>query len=152
MQLNPDFVSYINKFDVIGFQETKTDSLDSINLENFTLLFKHRKYVARKKSGGLCIAIRNDLLPFISVIETDCNLVLWFTLSKKNTKAGDILYGVVYLPPENSSYAPDDPFTLLQNEIDSHTKFFEKICLFGDFNCRTKKSTRICLHRSRNVS
>ena len=42
MQLNPDFVSYINKFDVIGFQETKTDSLDSINLENVALFLKHR--------------------------------------------------------------------------------------------------------------
>ena len=41
-QLNPGFMAYINKFDVIGFQETKTDSLDSINLENVALFLKHR--------------------------------------------------------------------------------------------------------------
>jgi len=65
-QLNPDFVSYIKGFNVIGFQETKTDSFDRINIESF--IFLHRKHKARKKTCGLCIDVRNDLLPFISII------------------------------------------------------------------------------------
>ena len=55
------------------------------------------------------------LVPYVSMIETDCDLVVWFSLSCSFTFKGDVLFGAIYLPPENSKYAFEDPFVVLQN-------------------------------------
>jgi len=110
---NLDFINYINKFDIIGFQETKLDSLDTVNIEGFTLYFKHRKDIAQKKSGGIAIAINNNISKYVKIIETECKLLFWLSISKHLTMQEDIILGVVYIPPENSQYSVDDPFLIL---------------------------------------
>ena len=44
----------------------------------------------------------------------------------------------VYIPPENSIYSTNDPFTDIQVELNSLSSVFTNLCLFGDWNCRTK--------------
>ena len=43
--------------------------------------------------------------------------MLWFVVSKQLTKSQDKLFGVVYVPPENSVFALDDPFSEIQIEL-----------------------------------
>lgn len=137
-QIAPEFLECIQKYDLIGFQETKTDCLDSVFFENYTLYFKHRKEITKRKSGGICLAIKSDLKPYITLLDTDNPNVLWFVLSGQLSETEDTLYGVVYLPPEYSDYATDEPFSLIQQDIDSFPKKYNNMCLFGDWNSRTK--------------
>jgi exonuclease III len=134
----PEFCSYIEQFDIIGFQETKLDSLDTVSLNNFDLHFKHRKQFSRRKSGGIAVAIKTHLSKYITIIENDCNMVLWFTLDRNLTQGESVLYGVVYVPPENSEFSVNDPFYDIQNDINRLSNNYSGICLFGDWNCRTK--------------
>lgn len=49
------------------------------------------------------MAVKDRLLKFLNIVNTDCNYVLWFQL--KNVcfyKVDDVLFGTVYIPPENS--------------------------------------------------
>ena len=82
-------------------------------------ILKIGKNVAKRKSGGIAIAIRNKYKKYVTILETESKLVYWFVLSKKITKCHDILYGVTYVPPENSVYAIDDPYEEIQQEINS---------------------------------
>ena len=59
--LLPEFHTFVSNFDIVGFQESKTDSLDTLNLPNFKLICKHRKHVAKRKSGGIVLAYKTHL-------------------------------------------------------------------------------------------
>jgi len=59
---------------------------------------------------------------------------LWFEincLSKEN-----ILFGVVYIPPEGSVYSNIDIFDKIERDISSYCSNFDNIVLLGDFNSR----------------
>lgn len=136
--LFPEFSSFLNSYDIIGFQETKTDQLDDISLNDFDLYFKHRKDISKYKSGGIALACRKNLSQFVSFIDTQSKLVLWFVISKRLTKTEDILCGVVYIPPESSDYSIINPYQEIENELYTLTDRYSNILLFGDFNSRTK--------------
>ncbi|MEW8546103.1 MAG: hypothetical protein AB2693_21495 [Candidatus Thiodiazotropha sp.] len=75
------------------------------------------------------------------MLESTSKLVLWFKISNKLTGyKADILGGVVYIPPENTKYSVNEPFTELENEISVFSQRYKSIVLLGDFNART--STR----------
>ena len=103
--LLPEFHSFISHYDIIGFQESKTDSLDTLTIPNFKLMCNHRKHIAKKKSGGIVVAYKSHLDRYITYLENNSKLVLWFKLADSLTKCGTVLCGVVYIPPENSEYA-----------------------------------------------
>lgn len=106
----PEFCDFISQYDIIGLQETKSDNLDSFEIPGFIMYFKHRKNCSKRKSGGIGIAYRKCLSNYISIIETESKLVIWFKISNQLTKQGDILCGVVYIPPEYSPYSVENPF------------------------------------------
>ena len=108
--LLPEFHSFVSNFDIIGFQESKTDSLDTLTLPNYKLMCKHRKHVAKKKSGVVSWwLIKANLIDISHMLKAKSKLVLWFKLAHSLTKCGTILCGVVYIPPENSEYAVEKP-------------------------------------------
>ena len=115
--LFPEFNDKISLYDIVGFQETKTDQLDDINIENFICYYKHRKDISTRRSGGIALAYKVFLKPYITIIETDSKLIIWFKISKQFTKTDDILCGVVYIPPEGSLYSVEDPFYEIENEL-----------------------------------
>lgn len=134
----PDFIDYISNFDFIGFQETKLTDLDAIQLENFTLFTKNRVSRSRVASGGIALAVKKHLASYITMIDTDSSLVLWFKISKTLTNYDtDILCGITYFPPENTRYASVDPFVEIQTELESLKCDNDYFLLFGDFNART---------------
>jgi len=48
------------------------------------------------------------------------------------------LFGVTYISPQGSVYADDDPFSCIQTDIDRLSKKYNYLCMFGDWNSRTK--------------
>ena len=84
--------------------------------------------------------MKRFLLAYISPIERSSHLIYWFKISKKFTKYKyDILFGVIYIPPENTRFFTPEPFVEIQNESDSLRYNFGHILLLGYLNSRTGK-------------
>ena len=112
-----EFLDLINAHDIIGFQETKTDYLDNLQIEGYTLYLKHR-IGARRRSGGIGIAIRNKYVQFVTRVDDMCNYILWIRISKSLFKLDQDWYlGIVYIPPEGSKYANVDSFHDIEQSI-----------------------------------
>lgn len=122
----PGFIDLLNKYCIVGLQETKCDDLDFV---------KNRKSITSRKSGGLALLVRKDISKYITIKETDSKLVLWFTLSKSLCYTeNDIVCGIIYIPPEYSDFSVEDPFLEIQDDLNTFSRKFDTICLFGDFN------------------
>ena len=61
----PEFRDLVSKYDLIFSSEIHTDKYDTIDLPGFEFFPKHRSNKSAKKSGGLCLLVRNDAVPFI---------------------------------------------------------------------------------------
>ncbi|MCW4346540.1 MAG: reverse transcriptase domain-containing protein [Candidatus Thiodiazotropha endolucinida] len=145
----PEFLDFVTNYDFLGLQETKTDSLDNIDLPGFKLFLKHRKTISRSKSGGIGLAYKAKFEKFIRIIDSDSTLVLWFVLSKHLTRTKDLLCGIIYIPPENSAYANVDPYFEIAEELSSFENMYSDFLLFGDWNSRSKNMPDyISIHQS----
>ena len=68
---------------------------------------------------------------------TECNFILWFEMKGCVLGIDDnMLYGIVYITPDNSIYSSPDAFTQIENERLIMLTKYETICLTGDFNSR----------------
>ena len=134
----PEFQSFISNFDLIGFQETFCDDYDSLDLEGYNVLVKNRKHRMKKKSGGIALAYKKCFEQYIKYVESDSKLVLWFQLSDRLTKKGNWLCGVVYIPPENSIYAVENPYGEIENEMRRLSVNCSSVIILGDLNSRSK--------------
>lgn len=139
----PDFLSYICNFDIIGLQETKTDDSDEICVPGFVVYMFNRQKMSNYRSGGIALLIRENIAPHVKVeINTECNLVKFFTVSKllygdKNSNFDeDLKCGIVYIPPVGSKYSHADPYYEIQNEIFRYFSNSKHCILFGDYNAR----------------
>jgi hypothetical protein len=55
---------------------------------------------------------------YVIIIKKDSQFVLWFQLSKTVLKLdSDLVFGCVYIPPENSKYSSSDTFDEIENEL-----------------------------------
>jgi exonuclease III len=69
--MNPDFRTFIESYDILIFQETKTDELDVLELPNeYTCFAKHRRN-AKAKSGGIVIVFKRYLLKSLAFISSE---------------------------------------------------------------------------------
>ena len=154
----PEFVEYADEFDIICLTETMLDDLDSIDLFGFACVMKNRSKFKRK-SGGIAVLIRNELLDRITIVENKSNAskinldslkyyrfvdhpmsenCLFFELKDISSPGSNyIVCGVVYAPPINSTYANIQVF----NEIEEALLIWDdkNILLMGDYNARTGK-------------
>jgi hypothetical protein len=46
----------------------------------------------------------------------------------------DIIFGIVYIPPENTVYSSQDAFREIENEYNNFSINYKYISLIGDFN------------------
>ena len=138
--LLPEFHTLISQYDIVGLQESKTDSLETLIIPGYKLLCKHRKHISKKKSGGIIVAYKEGLDKHISYIDSDSKQVLWFKISNSLTKCGHILCGVVYIPPENSVYAVESPYSEIEAELRSliNTNNCSSVIMLGDYNSRSR--------------
>ena len=63
----PEFTDLIESYDIIGVQETKLDDLDSICIPGYEIVCKNRNKISRYRSGGLAIAVKSCLFPYITI-------------------------------------------------------------------------------------
>ena len=49
----------------------------------------------------------------------------------------DLIFGIVYIPSEGSSYLSPDAFDQVENEYRVLSQNYKYICLLGEFNSRT---------------
>ena len=142
--LLPEFNSLIQQYDVIGLQETKTDDTDSyLEIPGYKMFFHNRSCISRYRSGGIVLLVKHKLLPYIKIKNNDgSRLVLLFTISKTLYKfenhGEDLECGIVYIPPQGTKYASDDPYLEIQEEIFKYCLDSKNVLLFGDFNSRCK--------------
>ena len=101
----PEFINLISNYDILCFVESKTDDTDVIEIPGFVSHMKNRTQVARIRSGGIIFAVRDSLNKCINVRKSNSDFVFWFTLSKDTDNIyPDTLFGVIYIPPENTKY------------------------------------------------
>ncbi|CAG2247197.1 unnamed protein product [Mytilus edulis] len=118
-------------------KQTKLDDLDEIQCNDFIFHHKNRKKFINK-SGGIALGYKSYLESFIKPITTDCQFVLWFSIDKKVFDSPEnVIFGIVYVPPENSSYSSVEAFNDIEREFHKFNENTNLICLVGDFNART---------------
>ena len=77
---------------------------------------------------------------YVDVIETESHFILWLKLNKNCLNCTeDIIFGIVYVPPNQSKYFSEDEFDLLKSEITQMCKNYDCIYLCGDINAQTGK-------------
>ena len=134
----PEFIELVKNYDILCFVETKTDDMDEIDLPGYYVKMKNRSKISRVKSVGIILAYKEHLSEYICPIETESKYILWFKINKNLFHSyEDIIFGIVYVPPENSSYCIGDPFNEIEHELIKFSSDHENICLIGDFNSRT---------------
>ncbi|CAG2208866.1 unnamed protein product [Mytilus edulis] len=120
--------------------KSKTDDLDEIDIPNFEIKMKNRFTLRRVKSGGIVLCFRTHLADKINMVDTDSKYIMWFTVDKEIFRLNqNVLFGIVYIPPENSSYCIGDPYNEMENEFLNFCSYYNYICLMGDFNSRTSR-------------
>ncbi|CAG2202024.1 unnamed protein product [Mytilus edulis] len=134
----PEFITLLNNYDVVCFDETKLDDLDTVELDNFVFHFKNRKKYSNRKSGGIAFGYKRYLENCITPIQTDCPFVQWFSIDEKifDLKSS-VIFGVIYIPPENSIYTSENALSDIELEFFDLQRTNKYICLLGDFNSRT---------------
>ena len=148
------FLSLISSHDIIAISESKLDDTDAADVPGYVAFYKNRGKF-RRKSGGVLLLIKEELAQYVTVFESKakkpkidtrvkkhycfisgdlCANVLFFKLSTKFVTR-DILFGVVYIPPEGSPFENKDVFTELENSL--LLLEHDGVCFLGDFNART---------------
>ena len=63
------------------------------------------------------ICYKDHLENYIEPLETESNYIFWFKVSSKLFNlSDDLIFGIVYIPPEGSSYLSPDAFDQVENE------------------------------------
>ena len=113
----PEFNELITNYDLVALQETKTDMLDDLQMDGFELYLQNRSGYLRK-SGGIGLAVKNNIKEHVRRINCKSEYVIWFSISKCLFNIDqDVLLGVVYLPPECSKYSSQDMFYELESDV-----------------------------------
>ena len=95
------------------------DDTDYFCIKDYTFYSNNRRAFTNRKSGGIGLLVKNSIASHVSILNIKSKQALWFTLSNKLTEIGDVLCGVLYVPPENSAYSVNDPYFEIKEEVDS---------------------------------
>ena len=104
---DPEFISYVNKYDVILLCETWTSKLSSLSISGFEVFASHRPKInkkARRCSGGVILYVKESLLKAVTVVKDDVPDMLWVRLDKNHFGfVNDLLLCLCYVIPNTSS-------------------------------------------------
>ena len=146
---DPDFLTFIEKYDIISLSETWHQNLECIKKvkQNFPVDFRFIENARKKKhknskrnSGGIIVCYKKFLHKHISIIDKKTENMIWIKLNKDFLNQKENLFiGAVYISPINSSYTKnndEDTFTKIQDKILTINQD-DFIIIGGDFNART---------------
>ena len=138
---DPNFIDFIQKYDVVIFTETWKADTSKINIERYwdypQIRPKHKNAI--RHSGGITILAKHIIRPGIKLVE-NTEEFLWFKLDKNFFQTdNDIFLCGACIPPKNTTkniLAKTDYFGNFEKAI---LKYKEKgnILILGDLNART---------------
>ncbi len=136
----PEFISLIHDYDIFLVSESKLDQYDVIKIDGYTYINIPRKQKTLRKSGGIGAFVKNCIFPYIEVIETQCDYLMWLKLSCKFTNLDeDLIFGTVYVPPMTSRFYNNDQYEMFEHEISNICNKYSYVYLFGDHNAQTEE-------------
>lgn len=136
--LYPEFSKLVNDYDIFCVCETKLDRYDSIDVPGYVFFSQCRKQKFIRKSGGIGIFVKQTLSPYITLITSDSDYILWVSINKCAFKTDeDIHLGAVYIPPSDSRFYNQDEVDQFNTEITNSCISNKYVLLMGDFNART---------------
>ncbi|VDI70471.1 Hypothetical predicted protein [Mytilus galloprovincialis] len=114
---------------------------------------KNRKKVSKNRSGGITLGYKLELANKIKFLPTDSQFVLWFKVSSDLLDIDDdIVFGIVYIPPEYTNYSSQDAYSQLENEYIIFSNNYKYVSLLGDFNGRTADDDDfVIIHNDKHI-
>ena len=141
---------------MILLNETWSDENQTFELEGYVYIDMYRRYrhrAAKRASDGIGIFIRNNIFKKgIDIYWAHDDIIVW--LKVKNNFFGlekNVLLGIVYITPENSTYNTDDPYSILYNKISMISENNDTL-ICRDFNSRTSNMTDYIKNSQSSVS
>jgi len=133
----PDFIEFVNAYDIICLSETKLDECDILNVHVIGYKFFAKNRKSRRKSGGVGIFVKNTLMQSKLFTLSECNLSNMMVFHLHEKLCGFSIVGcAIYVEPENSPYSQKDVFECIENVLINFSGNNE-IMLLGDFNARS---------------
>jgi hypothetical protein len=87
-----------------------------IDIPGYAFKSKHRKNVARMRSGGILSGFRENLVNHVQILENECEFVLWVKIDGKVFNLEQpVIFGTIYIPPEYTRYSSDEAFNSFIN-------------------------------------
>jgi hypothetical protein len=100
----PELEEICENYDILCFSESKFDEFDNVHIQNFVQLPPVIRSGAKCKSGGVVVFAKSS-----------SENVLWFIL--KDVLHAPVLFGDMYIPPENSIYSSIDFCDVTEDDI-----------------------------------
>ena len=109
-----------------------------ISILGFISFSQSRRQKFARRSGGISVYVKQNTSKHFTNIPSESDYVLWFSINKSLTnKEEDLIFGIVYIPPENSRFLINDELMTLEMEITETCSKYKYVILTGDFNART---------------
>ena len=108
-----------------------------ISIPGFISFSQSRRQKFVRRSGGISVYVKENISKYFTVIPSESDYILWFSINRSltNTEENSI-FGVVYIPPENSRFLINDELMTLEMEITETCSKHKYVVLTGDFNAR----------------
>ena len=137
------FLSLIKGHDLIALTETHASEKTKLEIPGYIVKRKTRlkSPKAKKYSGGIALAIKDDLVSNIEILPSKSDNIMWAQI-KRAGQTKHLILGIVYISPITSTYTRNVlsnlfmTWEILLEEI-AHFRSMFDICLVGDFNART---------------
>ena len=147
-----EFISIVNKYDIIFLTETWLGITESpnVNIDDYIAIHCPRlvqHQISSRKSGGISVFYRTKYKNGIAVIKQNDRGILWLKFCREFFNVDtDVFIALVYIPPRTSKYynVPQnvdfDFFNELQDDIKRYSQN-NSVYICGDFNSRTGNQT-----------
>ena len=142
--LDDDFLTAIKGYDLIALTETHAGNNNTLEIPGYVMksIVRPKSSKAKKYSGGIALAIRENIAGSVRILESKSDSILWAKINREGAK--DFLLGIIYITPINSSYTKNildnanETWDILEEEISRYKPLYN-VSLLGDFNSRTAK-------------
>ena len=112
-----EFTDFFVNYDVLCMCETRCDDADTNNIKEimtkhgFDIVYKNRSALCRYKSGGLLIAVRNNLNIRWKEMKSDDETLLSICVNGQDVGlVNDLIITCIYIPPSHSRYGKREHF------------------------------------------
>ena len=142
--ISTELETFISSYQLVCLTETfciSDDFEDPINdlksIPGYKLIHKPRKNCIRP-SGGICLAVHQNISKFISFVPNNSDYLLWCKIDKCVIDTDDDIYlACTYVPPESSNYVKASCYEEIENELLLFNKTSKYLLLTGDLNAHT---------------